>query len=264
LTSFNSDGFTLGTDNATNQIGNRYVAWCWNAGNGSPVLNTTGNIASTVKANPSVGFSVVTYTGQTADGTIGHGLGVAPSLIITKARSNAQNWGVYHKDVGINNYLLLDSTGASTSFSGIWGSSAPTSTVFGVPGNVGLNNNNTWTYVAYCWAPVEGYSAFGSYTGNGSTDGPFIHTGFKPRWIMVKRSDSTGNWTIKDTSRPDYNPNNLNLFANLSTAETTEYPVDLLSSGFKVREGTFSDWNASGGTYIYAAFAENPTQYLPQ
>ena len=176
LTAFTSDGFSVGSSGGVNGSSNGIVAWTWDAGS-STVTNTEGSITSQVRANASAGFSVLTWTGQTAAGTIGHGLGVAPSLIICKARSNAQSWGVYHKDTGINNYLLLDSTGASTAYSGIWGSSAPTSTVFGVPGNVGLNNNNTWTYVAYCFAPVAGYSSFGSYTGNGSaTDGPFVFT----------------------------------------------------------------------------------------
>jgi hypothetical protein len=132
--------------------------------------------------------------------------------------------------------------------------------VFGVDANGFANNSGNM--VAYCFAPVAGYSSFGSYTGNGSTDGPFVYTGFRPRWVMVKRTDSTGNWTIKDTSRPGYNVTNLNLFPNLANAETTEYTVDLLSNGFKVRETAFpNDWNASGGTYIYAAFAESPFQY---
>jgi hypothetical protein len=210
----------------------------------------------------------MTYTGQTAAGTIGHGLGVAPSLIITKARSNAQSWGVYHKDVGINNYLLLDSTGASTSYSGIWGSSAPTSTVFGVPGNVGLNNNNGWTYVAYCFAPVVGYSSFGSFESNQSLDGPFIYCGFRPRWILVKAAIRTSgsNWSIIDAARNTGNfsvsGNGTNiLYANTSGSEFSSggAQLDILSNGFKVRNNS-GDIN-DNGTYIYAAFAESPFNY---
>jgi hypothetical protein len=266
VSSFNSDGFTLTGLDGGNNSSVTYVAWTWDAGS-TTVTNTQGSISSQVRANPSAGFSVATWTGQTAAGSIGHGLGVAPSLIICKARSNAQSWGVYHKDVGINNYLLLDSTGASTAYSGIWGSSAPTSTVFNVPGNVGLNNNNGWTYVAYCFAPVAGYSAFGSYTGNGSADGPFVYTGFRPRWIMIKCS-STNNgytfWDINDATRSPYNTLSNTLCANLSDAEDSSnignQSIDFLSNGFKIRTGGSSK-NISGQTYIYAAFAEHPFQY---
>jgi hypothetical protein len=269
VSSFDANGFTLsnGSDAtypnlATNYLNSAIVGWCWDAGS-STVTNTQGSITSSVRANASAGFSIVTYTGTGATGgTVGHGLGVAPSLIIAKSRDASRGWGVYHKDLTKDKYIELQSTAAAVSTTSVWGSSEPTSTVFGVYNwPTAINNQNGNKYVAYCFAPVSGYSAFGSYTGNGSTDGPFVYTGFRPRWIMVKRSSSTGNWTIKDTSRPGYNVTNLNLFSNLSNAETTEYPVDLLSNGFKVREGTFSDWNASGSTYVWAAFAENPFQY---
>jgi hypothetical protein len=262
IKAFNSNGFQLGSnDNGNYTNGGSAVAWCWDAGT-STVTNTAGSITSQVRANATAGFSVMTYTGQTAAGTIGHGLGVAPSLIITKARSNAQSWGVYHKDVGINNYLLLDSTGASTSYSGIWGSSAPTSTVFGVPGDVGLNNSNTWTYVAYCFAPVSGYSSFGSYTGNGSSDGPFVFTGMRPRWIVFKQTNVGGQgWFILDTARSAYNVASTYLLAQSSNAEASGYvDTDFCSNGFKIRSSDGAI-NASGGTYIYAAFAESPFQY---
>ena len=264
FTAFNLGGFSLGatsSTNGSNASGSTFAAWTWNAGS-STVTNTSGSISSQVRANASAGFSVVTWTGQTAAGSIGHGLNAAPSLIICKARSNAQSWGVYHKDVGINSYLLLDSTGASTAYAGIWGSSAPTSTVFGVPGNVGLNNNNGWTYVAYCFAPVAGYSAFGSYTGNGSADGPFVYTGFRPRWILVKRTDGVIQWTILDTARSPKNVADERLFPNLSQAETVngDGNTDLLSNGFKPRN-IDSAFNANGGAYIYAAFAESPLQH---
>jgi hypothetical protein len=278
VTAFNSNGFTVvddssGLSNVNGSVGGLYsgnaqfVAWTWDAGS-STVTNTQGSITSSVRANATAGFSVMTYTGQTAAGTIGHGLGVAPSLIITKARSNAQSWGVYHKDVGINNYLLLDSTGASTSYSGIWGSSAPTSTVFGVPGNVGLNNNNGWTYVAYCFAPVVGYSSFGSFESNQSLDGPFIYCGFRPRWILVKAAIRTSgsNWSIIDAARNTGNfsvsGNGTNiLYANTSGSEFSSggAQLDILSNGFKVRNNS-GDIN-DNGTYIYAAFAESPFNY---
>ena len=262
LTSFNSDGFTLASDqispyNATGPSSESYIAWCWDGGS-STVTNTSGSITSTVsvRANTTAGFSVVTWTGQSTACTIGHGLGVAPSLIICKARSNAQSWGVYHKDVGINNYLLLDSTGASTSYAGIWGSSAPTSTVFSVPGNVGLNNNNGWTYVAYCFAPVAGYSSMGSFT---ASNGAFVYTGFRPRFLLLKCSDTAGrSWVLLDTARGQYNVNDKELYANLADAEYTTSNYDLVSNGFVVRS-TSAAYNT--GTWIYYAVAESPFQY---
>jgi len=262
VTAFNSNGFTLGTGGNYNTSSATYVAWCWDAGSSS-ATNNNGSISSTVRANATAGLSVITWTGQASAGTIGHGLGVAPSLIICKARSNAQSWGVYHKDVGINNYLLLDSTGASTAYSGIWGSSAPTSTVFSVPGNVGLNNNSGWTYVAYCFAPVSSYSAFGSYTGNGSSDGPFVACNFAPAFVMIKRTDTAGySWAISDYQRPGFNQVQRQLFSDQAVAETndTVRTIDLLSNGFKLRNGT-ADTNGSAGTFIYAAFALNPFAY---
>jgi hypothetical protein len=263
-----STGFTIDGTGTTGQLGQSnlsgqtYVGWCWDAGTGSPVSNTQGSITggSQVRANPTAGFSVVTWTGQTAAGSIGHGLGVAPSLIICKARSNPQSWGVYHKDVGINNYLLLDSTGASTAYSGIWGSSAPTSTVFNVPGNVGLNNNNGWTYVGYCFAPVVGYSSMGSYVGNGSSDGVFVYTGFRPRFLLCKKTSATGSWGIYDAARDAYNVESQYLIPNLSDAEYSFASVDFLSNGFKWRE-TAVGYNTSGATYIYFAVAESPFNY---
>jgi hypothetical protein len=258
-----TDGFTIvagttGANNANN-LNSTYVAWAWDAGT-TTTTNTVGSISSQVRANASAGFSVVTYTGSGANSTIGHGLGVPPQFFITKNRSSsAFNWGVYHASAGNTGYLKLNLTDAFAT-QATWQNTTPTSAVFYV-GNFNSANQGGDNYVAYCFAPVVGYSSFGSYTGNGSADGPFVYTGFRPRWIMVKRSDSTGNWTIKDTSRPGYNVTNLNLFSNLSIAETTEYPVDLLSNGFKVREGTFSDWNTNGGTYVWAAFAESPFQY---
>jgi hypothetical protein len=259
LTAFNSDGFSLGTDTKYNNNAATYVAWAWDAGTTTDPNNTAGSISSQVRANASAGFSVMTYTGQTAAGTIGHGLGVAPSLIITKARSNAQSWGVYHKDVGINNYLLLDSTGASTSYSGIWGSSAPTSTVFGVPGNVGLNNNNGWTYVAYCFAPVVGYSSFGSFSGGSNV---FTYTGFRPKWLLIKLASSSGtSWIIYDSVRDSYNVMGRSLYANLSDSEFDSPPrIDFLSNGFVTRASSPSEPSYSG-TVIYASFAETPFNY---
>ena len=259
IISFDSGGFTYGTNYATN--GKSYVGWLWKAG-GTGVTNTSGTITSTVSANPTAGFSIVTYTGNsTAGATIGHGLGVAPNMIITKTRNTSLgNWGVYHSSVGANYGLNLNNTIAATAVIQFWNNTAPTSSVF----SVGTSNdvNGASTYVAYCFAAVSGYSAFGSYSANGSTDGPFIYTGFRPRFILSKRTDSStgGNWQIEDTSRATYNAVGPFLRADTSDAEGSGTLLDILSNGFKLRT-TDTGWNASGGTYIYAAFAENPLKY---
>jgi hypothetical protein len=181
-------------------------------------------------------------------------------MIIVKQRSAVQSWPVYHVSNGAANVVYLDLTNATAS-STAWQSTTPAATVFSI-GTSAATNTNAATYVAYCWAPVAGYSAFGSYTGNGSADGPFIYTGFRPRWIMFKRTDTAGyNWHILDTSRSVSNAETLELYANLSDAETAYYSVlDGVSNGIKVRNADASV-NASGGTYIYAAFAENPLRY---
>jgi len=260
LTAFGSTGFTVGALAQMNTSAATYVAWQWKAGTTS-ASNTSGSITSTVSAGATQGFSVVTYTGTGSAATIGHGLGVAPKMVITKVRSTANNWGVYHS--GINDpskALLLDSTAAAASYggaTGMWNNTAPTSTVF----SVGTNGSTggSATYVAYCFAAVAGYSAFGSYTGNGSADGPFVYTNFQPRWLMVKRTDTAGfDWVIIDTARDPVNVMGNDLYANSSSAEVAGVNrYDFLSNGFKVRT-TGNNFNANGGTYIYASFASNP------
>lgn len=274
LSSFNSDGFGLGANASGTAVnfatGDTYVAWQWKAA-GSTVSNTNGTITSTVNAGTTQGFSVVTYTGNGTNGaTVGHGLGVTPSMVIVKSRSATTSWFVAHTSLTTNFNLLLQTSdmayGTSGFGSGVVGNLSSTvfTCVAGVsaPSNVANINTNGATYVAYCFAAVAGYSAFGSYTGNGSTDGPFIYCGFRPRWLMIKRTDATQNWAIIDTSRDTYNVSNKRLFPNLSDAEDTGIPnfVDVLSNGFKIRDSNVSE-NASGGTYIYAAFAENPFKY---
>jgi len=260
LSAFTSTGFTVGPIqnwNSPNNSSSNPVAWQWRASNTTPVSNTDGNRTSTVSVNTTAGFSIVTYTFTTSGtNTVGHGLGVAPAMIIMKDRTTAYNWDVYHQSVGYTQRLLLNDTSAATS--GYW-SAAPTSSVFSVTTAAYSNNDNV---VAYCFAQIAGYSAFGSYTGNGSSDGPFVYTNFRPRWIMIKRTDSTQNWIIVDTSRDTYNIANKRLFANLSDAEDTGITnyLDILSNGFKCRDSNVS-YNASGGTYIYMAFAENPFKY---
>ena len=258
LTGFNSNGFQLGTNGTINNtVAN--VAWQWKAG-GTSASNTNGSITSTVSAGATQGFSVVTYTGNsTAGATVGHGLGVTPSMIIVKPRTTVDDWLVYHTSTGASQYLVLNSTAASGSAASYWGT--PNSTTFGLSGG---GNNRSSGMVAYCFAAVAGYSNAFSYTGNGSTDGPFQYLGFRPRWIMIKRSSSTGSWEILDTSRNPYNDTNLTLEADLSAAESTgaggNWGFDILSNGFKIR-GINSEINTSGQTYIGFAVAENPFKF---
>ena len=256
LTAFGSTGFTVGSDASAigvNVNAATYVGWQWKA-NGTGVTNTNGSITSTVSANTTAGFSVVTYTGTGANATVGHGLGVAPSMVITKSRAVASNWPSYHSSLGAGNVIFLNATNASVASATIWNNTSPTSSVF----SVGADPNfPAGTMVAYCWAAVPGYSAFGSYTGNGSTDGPFVYTGFRPRFVLFKRTDAVNTWLIYDTSRSPYNADVAALYPNSFAAETTDDPIDYLSNGFKMR-GTGNLANTSGGTYIYAAFAESP------
>ena len=255
VTGANSTGFSLGTSNYTN--GSTVIGWQWNAG-GTTVTNGVGTISSQVRANTTAGFSVVTYTGTGANATVGHGLGVVPGMVIIKSRS-IRNWIVYHSSLtSAAYYLSLNQTIAQSLVTTIFNSTAPTNAVFNIGTDASVNALAE-TYVAYCWAPVAGYSAFGSYTGNGSADGPFIYTGFRPRWLMIKRTDATLSWGIFDTSRNAFNVVDLQLYANLSVADNVFTTMDILSNGFKSRSAT--EYNTSGGTYIYAAFAENPLKY---
>jgi hypothetical protein len=238
------------------------VGWVWKAG-ASAASNTSGTITSSVSANVAAGFSIVSYTGAGGISTVGHGLGIAPSMIIVKERSAVNDWPVYHASLGNTGgvYLdLLNAFGASTAF---WDNTSPTSAVFTL-GNSSDKNATGQTYVAYCFAEIAGYSKFGSYTGNGSADGPFIYCGFRPKYILFKCSTSASatTWVIKDTSR---NPNNVadgNLYADQSLLEdiTSTVYIDILSNGFKLR-GAYAGINTSGGTYIFAAFAESPFNY---
>jgi hypothetical protein len=217
------------------------------------------SIASTVRANPSAGFSIVTYTGTGSVATVGHGLNAAPGLILIKGRTSTSDWPVYHSALSnpTNNVLVLNSTGSVQSVTNYW--NGTNSSVIGLLNGSFVHNTSGVNYIAYCFAPVEGYSAFGSYTGNGSTDGPFVYTGFRPRWIIIKRTNSTGVWGIWDSARNSFNASTSRLqaesgIAEINTANTT---IDILSNGFKPRAAD-SDINAASSTYIYAAFAENP------
>jgi hypothetical protein len=259
--SFDADGFTAAADPITGDTGssgNTFVGWQWLAGNGT-ASNTNGSITSTVSANTTAYFSISTYTGTGSNATVGHGLGSAPSMVIVKNRTTAgYSWKTYHEAVGATYHGSLNATTAfnTTGGSTIWNNTAPTSSVFSVGTSTQVNGSAN-NYVAYCFAEVEGFSKFGSYTGNGSSNGSFIFTGFKPAWVMTKRTNSTGAWTIFDNQREGYNVDNDELVANTTAAETTTNYLDLLSNGFKLRS-TDGDLNASGSTYIYMAFAEHP------
>jgi hypothetical protein len=262
VTAFSSGGFTQNGGVETGGSSATYVGWQWKAG-GTAVSNTAGSITSSVSANTTAGFSVVTYTGTGVAATVGHGLGVAPSMFIVKRRNSAGlNWGVYHISLTSASYVLvLQGTDAQALDTTYWNATAPTSSLLNI-GTAGAVNASGGTYVAYCFAPVAGYSAFGKYTGNGSTDGPFVYLGFRPRFVMIKRTDAVNNWVIYDTARDTFNKTSKYLYAQSSQAEvddTVDY-IDILSNGFKPR-ATWSGLNTSGGTYIYMAFAENPTKF---
>ena len=263
LKSFNSDGFTMGTSNRVNGNTNDMVAWQWKANGGTETHSQSesgSNIACSVQANTTAGFSIITYTGTgTAGHTFLHGLGSAPHVIIIKCRSVGHHWRVYHhKNTSApqTDALSLNQTDATSDQDYWWDDTAPNSTEIALGnGDSGLNDDGA-THVAYCWKEVQGYSKFGSYTGNDNADGPFIYTGFKPAWVMIKKTDATGNWIIKDNKIDTDNPATQVLYPNLSNAENDAQTLDLLSNGFKHRsaEGDGNDANS----YIYMAFAEQP------
>jgi len=261
VTSFNSNGFSVGNQAGSNGSGVSLVGWQWQAGKGTTSSNTNGSITSTVSVNASAGFSVVTFKGTGANATVGHGLGVAPSFIIVKDRTYSYNWYTYHISLGNTNFTALNTTSVYSPDSTVWNNTSPTSSVFSIGTNVNVNANND-NFVAYCWAAIPGFSAFGSYTGNGSTSGPFIYTGFRPKFILWKCSTSAYDWDIYDTSRDPYNSAYHRLIPDSSGAEQTLSPptANILSNGFNLIYG-YSSSNNNGDTYIYAAFAENPFKY---
>jgi hypothetical protein len=263
ITAFGSDGFTTGSLAQLNTSAATYVAWNWKA-NGSGSSNTAGTINSTVSANTTSGFSVVTYT-NAASGTVGHGLGVAPAMVIYKDRTNAYDWIVLHQSLtNMSGYFLrLNATDAVASGLGLGGN--PTSSVIYTNSSIIANSASS---LAYCFAEVAGYSKFGSYTGANNTgastpnaNGPFIYTGFRPRFVLIKRTSAVANWVIYDSVRGTYNANLPWLYPNASSAETATEAVDFLSNGFKIRSESGATMNPDGGTFIYAAFAEAPFKY---
>jgi hypothetical protein len=260
IQSLNSDGFTVsqgtgGNANNTNANTNTYVAWNWKA-NGAGVSNTDGTISSTVSVSTDSGFSIVTYTGNgTAGATVGHGLGVTPAMVIIKSRSltgstPSANWVVWHQSISAaiqtSTTIVLNSYTGAIYLNFDFGSSS-----YSIDAQI---NGLTQTYVAYCFAEVEGFSKFGSYTGNGSATGPSVTTDFEPTWLMIKRTDSTGDWIILDSARDATNPRDTFLEPNTSDGDATGNDVDFNATGFQLKS-TSASINASGGTYIYACFA---------
>jgi hypothetical protein len=259
-TAFLSDGFTVGSDSASNGNGNGIVSWNWKAG-GTGSSNTNGSITSTVSANQTAGFSIVKWTATGSAATIGHGLGSAPKMIILKPLTTSGVWLTWHTALDIKGQVQLNETQAQYVHSGniYWNGTLPTSTVFST-GTSGSVSSSGTEYIAYCFADVPGYSKFGSYTGNGNSNGPFNYTGFKPAFTLVKRIDSTNDWNIQDTARQIYNgQDGVVLQANEAKSESdigSGFARDSLSNGFKIRN-TGTETNADGGTYIYMAFGQS-------
>ena len=259
LSTFDADGFTVGSNVEVNTNTENYVAWQWKA-NGSGSSNTDGSITSTVSVNQTAGFSIVTYTGNSSASTVGHGLGVAPAMIIVKKRSGAANdWAVWNKNLSAAQILLLNSTAAAYDpADNDFQDTAPTSSVFYITATNGRTNSSGEDFVAYCFAEVEGFSKFGGYTGNGSTNGSFVYCGFRPALVIIKRTSGTATkWVMLDSARDLYNPTDAFLHPNETTAENQGGDVDFLSNGFKTRAND-SWFNGAGSTYVFAAFAEHP------
>ena len=263
VSAFGTDGFTLTAGSSSIQDVNlnneNYVSWNWLASNGT-ASNTTGSINSTVSVNTASGFSVVTYTGSGSAATVGHGLGAAPDFFVIKRYNggNGGNWNAYHQGLGATKYIILNSTSGQVTSATRWNNTAPTSTVFTVNTSGDVNDNGD-LHVAYCFKEIKGYSKFGSYTGNGSSNGPFVWTGFKPAWVLVKVTSTSDSWQLIDNKRDPENSGAEQLLQpDLNVAEATDsVRFDMLSNGLKMRTSNVSV-NSSGSSYIYMAFAENP------
>ena len=268
LTSFDTGGFTVGSSAAVNQDGQDYVAWAWKANGGTTSSNTDGTNTSTVQVNQDAGFSIVQGTASGGLNTVnsfGHGLGVKPDLIILKSKTSTDNWYVYHKSTGAGKRLDLNDSGSYSSTSQVWANTEPTTSVFSIKDGQAVNVGAT--FIAYAFAEVENFSKFGSYVGNGSTDGPIVETGFEPAFLIIKRTDtdptSGGDttWLMYDNKRSPVNPRKKRLWADNSAAEAeyTQYSIDFLSNGFQLKDGTSGyAQNTNGGKYIYMAFAADP------
>ena len=265
LTAINSDGFSLGDDGNPNNGSNTYVCWQWKANGGTTSSNNDGSYTTTVQANTTAGFSIVKYGDATSfsastPATIGHGLGKAPSWILIKNLDGTRDWGVHHVSNGAGKIMYLNLQDALASSTGFDNGTLPSSTVFTV-NTLNVANGNNLEYIAYCWAPIQGYSKFGSYTGNANADGPFVYTGFKPAWLMIRNTINGEDWLMWDIKRDEArefgNPMSGRLKANDAIQEVAGDDIDFLSNGFKIRtDSTYA--NGSGNTIIYMAFAEHP------
>ena len=252
-----TDGFSTGTYwGDINSNGNTFVGWQWKGNGGTNSTNYDGSITSTVQANTTAGFSIVKWTGTGSNGTVGHGLGVAPDCIFFKNYTAAENWTTYHSVQGNTGGLYLNLNNQFNTAGSWYNDTSPTTSVFSVGTN---SKTNGGTMVAYCFADIKGYSKFGSYTGNGNADGTFVYTGFKPAWFCVKGTDITQNWQLWDNKRNDYpnNPRQEILSPSSSSTESGNYNVDFLANGVKIRD-TDGAWNSDGNNYVYLAFAVNP------
>jgi len=255
IASFDTNGWTMDADTANNGSGRTYVAWNWLASN-TTTSNTSGTISSTVSVNQTAGFSIISYTGNgSADATVGHGLGITPAFFVVKNRQDGTtNWNCYHQSLGKNLVMQLSTTSGQISVSNYWGTTGPTSTTIQLL-NDGNINAGGQTLICYAFAQKQGYSKFGSFSGNGNADGTFVYTGFKPAFIITKLSSDTGSWFLHDNKRNGYNGGNNYVYPNASDAELTTQLLDITSNGFKMR---FAGGANSSGTSIYMAFAENP------
>jgi len=259
--SFDSNGFTIGNSGSTNANGDTYVAWQWkaNGGNRTTFTESGDNPGGGRQVNTTAGFGIYDYTGTGGQGTIAHGLGATPKWVLIKDRGNTEHWIVATTQIdGSRDGIYLETTGAKFDLSSA-NELIFDSTNITVSDDWVDTNGDARNYIMYAFAEVQGYSKFGSYTGNGNADGPFVYTGFKPAWVIIKRTDSANSWTIRDSKRSTFNVMQKSLFADLSNAEadSSNYNFDFLSNGFKQRNSNGID-NASGGTYIYMAFAESP------
>jgi len=253
LKTFDSDGFTVGTQAEVNTNTEEYVSWNWKA-NGAGSANTDGSISSTVSVNATAGFSIVKYVGTGSAATVGHGLGVAPKFIIVRCLDTAKAWTCYHSSLGSGKAIFLEQTAAPTTSDAYFNGVDPTSSVFSIGSSTNVTNSGD-DFIAYCFADITGYSKFSSYEGNGNADGAFVYTGFRPAFIICKSIDSTSSWEMLDDKRLGYNVDNDALDADGSSAEGTNDKMDILSNGFKMR--TTADPNVAE-TYIYVACAESP------
>jgi hypothetical protein len=261
ITSFDSDGFSLGTSGYVNASSGTYVAWLWKAG-GSDVLNENGTIDSQVSANADAGFSIVSYTGTGANATVGHGLSVTPEMVIVKNRNYVANWACLHSGIASDyetDYIPLNNATTSWDNNAYWNDTKPTNSLFSVGTDNDVNRSGD-AHIAYCFHSVDGYSKVGSYTGNGSSDGTFVYTSFKPKYVMIKSSTLTEQWNILDSERGAYNVIGEVLLADSSAAEVDSNRIDFTSNGFKIR-AAFDNINNNGATFIYLAFAEVPFKF---